>query len=200
MAINVSAANNQAAQLNDNISRLRDAKRQMQAYRSSVSNNWQGKEVTYILTAIDRVIGDIDSAIRNLDSLSDDIKSVATQIKREEDAAAAAARAAAERAAAERAAQQRAAQQRAAAARAEAERANQAKQQRINTAQSNYNKACSDLNALKSQKSKLERDLRNSNIFTRWGIQNQLDEVNKKIKTAESKVQSTYNALRAAKG
>lgn len=195
MAINVSTANNQAAQLNDNISKLRDAKRQMQAYRSSVSNNWQGREVTYILTAIDRVIGDIDSTIRNLDSLSDDIKSVASQIKREEDAAAAAARAAAERAAAERAAQQRAA-----AARAEAERANQAKQQRINTAQSNYNKACSDLNALKSQKSKLERDLRNSNIFTRWGIQNQLDEVNKKIKTAENKVQSTYNALRAAKG
>lgn len=195
MAINVSAANSQAAQLNDNISKLRDAKRQMQAYRSSVSNNWQGKEVTYILTAIDRVIGDIDSAIRNLDTLSDDIKSVASQIKREEDAAAAAARAAAERAAAERAAQQRAA-----AARAEAERANQAKQQRINTAQSNYNKACSDLNALKSQKSKLERDLRNSNIFTRWSIQNQLDEVNKKIKSAESKVQSTYNALRAAKG
>lgn len=195
MAINVSAANTQAAQLNDNISKLRDAKRQMQAYRSSVSNNWQGKEVTYILTAIDRVIGDIDSAIRNLDSLSDDIKSVASQIKREEDAAAAAARAAAERAAAERAAQQRAA-----AARAEAERANQAKQQRINTAQSNYNKACSDLNDLKSQKSKLERDLRNSNIFTRWGIQSQLDEVNRKIKSAESKVQSTYNALRAAKG
>lgn len=194
MAINVSAANTQAAQLIDNISKLRDAKRQMQAYRSSISNNWQGKEVTYILTAIDRVIGDIDGAIRNLDSLSDDIKSVALQIKREEDAAAAAARAAAERAAAERAAQQRAA-----AVRAEAERANQAKQQRINTAQSNYNKACSDLNALKSQKSKLERDLRNSNIFTRWGIQNQLDEVNRKIKSAESKVQSTYNALRTAK-
>ena len=194
MAINVSAANTQAAQLIDNISKLRDAKRQMQAYRYSISNNWQGKEVTYILTAIDRVIGDIDGAIRNLDSLSDDIKSVALQIKREEDAAAAAARAAAERAAAERAAQQRAA-----AVRAEAERANQAKQQRINTAQSNYNKACSDLNALKSQKSKLERDLRNSNIFTRWGIQNQLDEVNRKIKSAESKVQITYNALRTEK-
>lgn len=195
MAINVSAANNQATQLIDNISKLRDAKKKMQAYRASVSNNWQGKEVTYILTAIDRVIEDINSAIRNLESLSTDIKSVASQIKREEDAAAAAARAAAERAAAERAAQQRAA-----AARAEAERANQAKQQRINTAQSNYNKACSDLNALKSQKSELERDLRNSNIFTKWGIQNQLDEVNRKIKSAESKVQSTYNALRAAKG
>lgn len=93
MAINVNAANTQAAQLNNNSAKLRDAKRQMQAYRSSVSNNWQGREVTYILTAIDRVIGDIDSAIRNLDSLSGDIKTVAAQIKREEDAAAAAARA-----------------------------------------------------------------------------------------------------------
>lgn len=195
MAINVSAANNQAAQLNDNISKLRDAKRQMQAYRASVSNNWQGKEVTYILIAIDRVIGDIDSAIRNLDSLSDDIKSVASQIKREEDAAAAAARAAAERAAAERAAQQRAA-----AARAEAERANQAKQQRINTAQNTYDKACRDLDALKSQKKQLEKDIKKANIFTKWKLENELEDLNKKIKTAESKVQSTYNALRAAKG
>lgn len=94
MAINVSAANTQAAQLNDNISKLRDAKRKMQAYRSSVSNNWKGKEVTYILTAIDRVMADIDSAIRNLDSLGTDIRNAAAQIKREEDAAAARARAA----------------------------------------------------------------------------------------------------------
>lgn len=90
MAINVNTANNQAGQLNNNISQLRNAKKQMLAYKSSVSNNWQGKEVGYILTAIDQVVGDIDSAIRNLDSLSGDIKSVATQIKREEDAAAAA--------------------------------------------------------------------------------------------------------------
>lgn len=95
MAINVNTANNQAGQLNNNISQLRNAKKQMLAYKSSVSNNWQGKEVGYILTAIDQVVGDIDSAIRNLDSLSSDIKTVASQIKREEDAAAAARAAAA---------------------------------------------------------------------------------------------------------
>ena len=61
MAINVSAANSQAAQLNDNIAKLRSAKKQMQAYRASVSNNWQSKEVSYILNAIDQVIGDIDA-------------------------------------------------------------------------------------------------------------------------------------------
>ena len=54
MAINVSAANSQAAQLNDNIAKLRSAKKQMQAYRASVSNNWQSKEVSYILNAIDQ--------------------------------------------------------------------------------------------------------------------------------------------------
>lgn len=96
MAINVNAANNQAAQLSNDISKLRSARKQMQSYKSSVSNNWQGKEVTYILTAIDQVIGEIDSAIRNMDSLSADIKSVAAQIKREEDAAASRARAAKE--------------------------------------------------------------------------------------------------------
>ena len=91
MAINVNAANNQAAQLYNNISQLRDAKRQMLAYRSSVSNNWQGKEVSYILTAIDQVIRDIDAASGSIESLSSDIKTVAAQIKREEEAAAAAA-------------------------------------------------------------------------------------------------------------
>ncbi len=195
MAINVSVANNQAAQLNDNISKLRDAKKQMQAYRSSVSNNWQGKEVTYILTAIDRVIGDIDSTIRNLESLSSDIKSTAAQIKREEDAAAAAARAAAERAAAERAAAQRAAN-----ARAEAARANQARQQRINSAQNSYDQACRERDSLNSQKKQLEKSIKKANIFTIWKLQNQMEELNRKIRNAESKVQSTYNALRAAKG
>ncbi len=193
MAINVNAANNQAAQLNDNISKLRDAKKQMQAYRSSVSNNWQGKEVTYILTAIDRVIGDIDSTIRNLESLSSDIKSTAAQIKREEDAAVA-------RAAAERAAAERAAAQRAANARAEAARANQARQQQINSAQNSYDQARRELDSLNSQKKQLEKSIKKANIFTIWKLQNQMEELNRKIRNAESKVQSTYNALRAAKG
>lgn len=90
MSINVNTANNQAEQLNNNISQLKAARKQILAYKTSVSNNWQGKEVGYILTAIDQVIGDIDSAIRNIDSLSDDMKRAAVQIQREEAAAAAA--------------------------------------------------------------------------------------------------------------
>ena len=169
MAINVSAANNQAAQLADNITKLRDAKRQMQAYRSSVSNNWQGREVTYILTAIDRVIGDIDSAIRNLESLSSDIKSVAAQIKREEDAAAAAARAQA------------------------------AKQQQIRAAQNAYDTACRELNDLTAEKEKLEAKIRKASVRDKLRLTDELTALNKKIEKAKSKCDTTYNALRAAK-
>lgn len=170
MAINVNTANNQAARLNDNISKLRDAKRQMQAYRSSVSNNWQGKEVTYILAAIDRVIGDIDSAIRNLDSLSSDIKSTAAQIKREEDAAAAAARAQA------------------------------AKQQRIREAQNKYDEAREELDDLEEAKEKLLKKYIRASGANRLRIANEIEALEEKIEKAQEKVQSTYNALRAAKG
>lgn len=170
MAINVNTANSQAAQLNENISKLREAKRQMQTYRSSVSNNWQGKEVTYILTAIDRVIGDIDGAIRNLDSLSGDIKSVAAQIKREEDAAAAAARAKA------------------------------AKQQQIRAAQSAYDAARNELDDLLEAREKLLEKYSKASLRDRVRLYSEIQELNTMIQNAESKVQSTYNALRAAKG
>lgn len=169
MAINVTAANNQAAQLNNNISKLRDAKRQMQAYRSSVSNNWQGREVTYILTAIDRVIGEIDSAIRNLDSLSGDIKTVAAQIKREEDAAAAAARARA------------------------------AKQQRIRVAQEAYDKARNELDDLVERMEETERKFRNASGRNKTRLREEMEKLQAEIRKAQSKVDSTYDALRAAK-
>ncbi len=169
MAINVSAANNQAARLNDNISKLRDAKRQMQAYRSSVSNNWQGKEVTYILTAIDQVIGNIDGAIRNLDSLSGDIKNVAAQIKREEDAAAAAAQARA------------------------------AKQQRIRTAQNAYDHAREELDDLIERRERLEKKMKEASFFDKLRIFDELQDLNKEIEKAEKKCQEKYDLLRAAK-
>lgn len=167
MAINVNAANNQAAQLNDNISKLRDAKRQLQLYKTSVSNNWQGKEVSYILTAIDKVIGDIDGAISNLDSLSTDIKNVAAQIKREEDAAAARARA--------------------------------AKQRTIIEAQNAYDTAQNELNTLLETRENLLARYNKASAGSRARIFREIQELNKSIENAESKVQITYNALRAAK-
>lgn len=169
MAINVNAANNQAAQLTNNITKLHDAKKQMQQYRASVSNNWQGKEVSYILTAIDRVIGDIDSAIRNLDSLSGDIRTVAAKIKREEDAAAAAARARA------------------------------AKQQQIRVAQNAYDTARNELNDLMETRERLLELYSKAAFRDRARLYSQIKELEQTIQRAEANVQSTYNALRAAK-
>ncbi len=97
MAININVANNQANQLEGSISDLRTARNKLITYRTSISNNWQGKEVGYILTAIDNLVREIDSAMNNLDSLSRDIKATASQIKKEEDAAEARARAAKQR-------------------------------------------------------------------------------------------------------
>ncbi len=94
MAINVNTANNQADQLSTNVWQLRQAKQKLSSYRSSINTHWQGKEATDILTAIDQVIGQINRAIQDIEGLSRDIKAVAAQIKREEEAAAARARAA----------------------------------------------------------------------------------------------------------
>ncbi len=196
MAINVSAANNQANQLNDNVSKLFDAKKQMQVYRASLSANWQGKEVTYILDAIDKVIWDIDSAIRSLESLSNDIKSVAAQIKREEDEAAA--RAAAE----QRAAEQRSVASHSAAANAtvaQTTQASSAKQQKINAAQSAYDNAKKELDKLYDQRDKLNDKISKANIFKKLTYLDDSTALEKAINAAEDNVKKAQNALKAAK-
>ncbi len=170
MAINVNAANNQASQLSNNVAKLRDAKKQMQAYKSSVSNNWQGKEVTYILTAIDRVIADIDRVIGNTNSLSSDIRSTAAQIKREEDAAAAAARAKA------------------------------AREQRIRIAQNAYDDAREKLDDLLEKRKELIERFKKSSGRNRIRLQMEILELDETITKAEDAVRNTYQALRAARG
>ncbi len=87
MAINVNIANSQAVQLDDYATQLRNTKNQLNNYKNSINDNWQGKEVPYISRAIDQVISQIDDTIRQLNGLSSDIKIVANNIKREEDAA-----------------------------------------------------------------------------------------------------------------
>lgn len=169
MAINVNVANNQAEQLNNNVTQLRTARKQMLEYRASISANWQAKEASYILTAIDRVVGDIDSAIRNLNSLSSDIKSVAAQIKREEDAAAAAARAKA------------------------------AQQQRLREAQNAYDDAQEELSELIDEKEKVEEKYKKASFFERLKLQNDLRELEEKIDKAEDNLNKANDALRAAR-
>ena len=170
MAINVNAANVQAQQLNNNICQLRVAKQKMLAYRASVSNNWRSKEVSYILAAIDLVLKDIDLAIRNLDSLSNDIKNAAAQIKREEDAAAAAARVRAER------------------------------QRRIRVAQKAYDDAQADWEALNKKREELEKRYKKASILEKFRLAAQLQDLNQEIGKAQEKCNLAYNALRAAKG
>lgn len=97
MAINVSAANGQAAQLQSYADRLQQAKNQLSSYKSSLAANWHGSEVPYITQGIDKAIAQIDAVIRELRSAANDVNSTAAAIKREDDAAAAAARARAAR-------------------------------------------------------------------------------------------------------
>lgn len=104
-----------------------------------------------------------------MDSLSRDIKNTAAQIKREEAAAAAAARARA------------------------------AKQQQIRAAQDAYNKACEELDDLMETREKLMEKYGKASILDKIRLHNEIQDLNEAIQKAESKVDSTYNALRAAK-
>lgn len=131
MAINISTANNQAAQLRGYADRLQQAKNQLNSYKSSLSANWQGSEVPYILQGIDKAIVQIDAVMRDLRNVANDVSSVASAIKREDDAAAAAARARA------------------------------AKQQRIAAAQKSYNDACDELSELNKSRDELIKKLKN---------------------------------------
>ena len=97
MAINVTKANNQAASIVDNINQLRTAKHQLQTYKNELNNAWQSKEVIYYNSAIDATMRSIDNAIREMESVQNDIRYTVAQIKREEEQAAAAAAAAAQR-------------------------------------------------------------------------------------------------------
>lgn len=130
MAINVSVANNQAAQLRGYADRLQQAKNQLNSYKSSLTANWQGSEVLYISRGIDKAVAQIDAAMRNLRNIANDVNNTAAAIKREDDAAAAAARARA------------------------------AKQQRIAAAQNAYNTACDELDSLNKSREALVAKLK----------------------------------------
>jgi len=169
MAINVTNANNQANQLSSYASQLRTTKSQLLSYKSSISANWQGAEVHFITLGIDQTIAQIDSAINELESLSSGVKSTAATIKREDDAAAAAARARAE------------------------------KQQRINIAQNAYNSACNELDDLNKDKVNLEAKIKKAFGSSRTKLMKQLKELEGKIDSANRKCDACRNALNAAK-
>ena len=170
MAINVNVANAQAGQLSGYANQLVSAKNQLSSYKLSISTYWQGQEVSYIVRGIDQTIAQIDSVIKQLNSLSSDIKSTAATIKREDDAAAAAARARA------------------------------LKQKRIQTAQMNYNRAVDECDNLYKERDVLQKELmKNMSANKRNSYMKKWDELMKKIQDAENKRSNCYNALNAAR-
>ena len=104
MGINVGLANSQANSIRQYSSVLRDIMINLKQQKASLNYAWQGTEMQHVNRSLDQLIQQMGSLSSEIDSICGDIISVASEIRREEEAREAAARAAAERAAAERAA------------------------------------------------------------------------------------------------
>lgn len=100
MGVNVGLARSQANKMRDYASDLRDIRNSMKDFRANLNYLWQAEEMIYINNAIDKIDMEILHLYNLIDSLGDDIISVAYEIKREEEEREAAARAAAAAAAA----------------------------------------------------------------------------------------------------
>lgn len=192
MAIDVNAANQQALQLTSCAEDLRQAKNQLLSYKSSLEANWQGEEVKYIHKAIDQNVDKINKLIAELEDLSGDVKSAAAAIKREEEAAAEAAR--------KKAAQEKAAKEKAAKEKAAQDKAAREKAQRIEAAQRAYDEAVTELNALQEQMKKLKKELEDAFWF--WDkaeIRNQIEVLQAQITAAQTNCEKRREALKKAK-
>lgn len=172
MAINVTAAIQQANNLYGNIDKLRAARQNLIAYKEAITANWQGEEVGYYVSAIDQVVGEINAAMGNIESLTNDIKTVAAQIQREEQAAAAAAAAAAAKA---------------------------AKQARITAAQNEYNKAYEELQKLLELQEKLRKEIKKASGLVKATLKSQLSALETLVSRAQDTCNNKLNALNAAR-
>ena len=70
---------------------LRDISRSLNSFKANLNNDWQAEEMQYINNAIDSINRELLSLAANLDSLSSDISYTAQEIRREDEARAAAA-------------------------------------------------------------------------------------------------------------
>ena len=84
MGIDVSAAYARAGELRTQAQYLRNAKSNMDTYKSMVGMNWQGDEVHYYQGAIHSVENRLLGAASALDSLASMIQTTADQIRKEE--------------------------------------------------------------------------------------------------------------------
>ncbi len=171
MAINVTAANNQAGQLNTYAQQLRNAKTLLTSYKSSIQSNWSGQEVSYIMQSIDQTISKINNVLKDLESLSTDIKNVASAIKREEDAAAVAA-----------------------CARAE-------KQRQINAAQTAYNNAVDEYDSVAKKMEELQKQLKKNPLLQfHPDFAKRFNTMKKNLEKAAQKCDSCRRTLTSVRG
>lgn len=84
MGIDVSAAYARAGELRQQASELRDVKKRIDAYKNMLNLSWQGTEMQYYITAINKVGGKITSTVNAMDSLAGSIVNTANQIRAEE--------------------------------------------------------------------------------------------------------------------
>lgn len=84
MRIDVSAAYARAGELRQQASELRDVKKRIDAYKNMLNLSWQGTEMQYYITAINKVGGKITSTVNAMDSLAGSIVNIANQIRAEE--------------------------------------------------------------------------------------------------------------------
>lgn len=166
MAINVTKANQQAAEIAGKISQLRNAKNNLLKYKSDLLSNWQGQEVGLFTQSIDNEIAKIDALLGTLNNLSTDIRNAAAAIHREEEAAA--------RAAAEAA----------------------ARQQRMAQARSAYNAACNALDSIMQERNQIIEQMRNTrSMSTMVALNEKLMEIDQRLEAAQAACDQCRAAL-----
>lgn len=86
MGIDLRSANASAAELGEYAATLRNARNSISAYRSTLVDNWEGREVGYYTSAAASIERRLKSAADELDSIGGKISSTANEIWQEEEA------------------------------------------------------------------------------------------------------------------
>jgi len=84
MALDVGPTYQRARELRAQAENLRAVKRRIESYKNLLNLNWQGAEVTYYISAIDKTRTKITNTANSLDSLASSLERTANQIRAEE--------------------------------------------------------------------------------------------------------------------
>lgn len=85
MTIDIYAANAQARRLQEEAASLLNVKRNLMNVKGTLAQGWQATEMNYLNNAISHMENEIGMIVDALQSLSADISSTASQLKREEE-------------------------------------------------------------------------------------------------------------------